>query len=150
MSARARKQVRETEKFVRLLTAIQTQIEYTLMPTDKLLKTLCESAEFCDFSFVHTVKSRFDTGESLEDAWNGALKTYTVHSALEGGEIDLISAFSSAFGNTDKKGQSANCAFFIEQLEEKAKELRKTSQNTSRLYQALGVLSGVFLVILLF
>lgn len=144
-----RSRVRETEKFVRLLTSIQTQIEYALTPTDGLLQKLSESAEFQDFSFIRFVTEAFRTGAPLESAWNSALQKYAGSSALQTREKELISAFSASFGATDKSGQSANCTFFIAQLEAQAEELRKSAQSKSRLYHALGILSGVFLMILL-
>lgn len=149
LSARVRDRVRETEKFVRLLTVIQTQIEYALTPTGELLEKLSESTEFQDFRFIQIVKERFAAGEALEKAWNSALQTYATCSALQSREKELISAFSESFGSTDKYGQSANCAFFITQLKMQTEELRKAAQTKTRLYRALGILSGVFLMILL-
>lgn len=149
MSARVRKRVREIEKFIRLLTSIQTQIEYALTPTDVLLQKLSESAEFRDFSFIHFVKEEFDSGKPFESAWNCALQKYAATSALQSREKEWISAFSEAFGSTDKNGQSANCTFFITQLEAWAEELQKTVQSKSRLCYALGILSGIFFTILL-
>lgn len=149
LSARVRSRVRETEKFVRLLTSIQTQIEYAMTPTEDLLRKLSERAEFRDFSFIHLVNETFIDGKSLESAWNCALQKYAASSALQTQEKELISAFSEAFGATDKNGQSANCAFFIAQLEARAEELRKSAQSQARLCCALGILSGVFFTILL-
>lgn len=149
LSARVRNRVREIEKFIRLFTSIQTQIEYALTPTDVLLQKLSESAEFRDFSFIHFVKGEFSAGKPLESAWNGALQKYAATSALQSREKEWISAFSEAFGSTDKSGQSANCTFFITQLEAWAEELRKSVQSKSRLCYALGILSGIFFTILL-
>lgn len=149
MSARVRKRVREIEKFIRLLTSIQTQIEYALTPTDVLLQKLSESVEFRDFSFIHFVKEEFDSEKPLESAWNCALQKYAATSALQSREKEWISAFSEAFGSTDKNGQSANCTFFITQLEAWAEELQKSVQSKSRLCYALGILSGIFFTILL-
>lgn len=149
LSARVRERVRETEKFVRLFTVIQTQIEYALTPTGELLEKLSASTEFQDFSFIQLVKERFTAGESLEKAWNAALQKYEETSALQTKEKEFISAFSESFGSTDKSGQSANCAYFIAQLKTQAEELHKNAQSKTRLYRAMGVLSGVFLMILL-
>lgn len=149
MSARVRKRVQESERFIRLLTVIRTQIEFALLPTDALLCTLCESREFSDFAFIHKVQKAFDGGVPLEIAWNRALTEYASTSALHAEEIELISAFGSTFGNTDKSGQTANCTYFIEQLEQLTEKQRNTAEKNARLYNALGVLTGLFLVILL-
>lgn len=149
MSARVRKRVRESERFIRLLTVIRTQIDFALLPTDTLLCTLCASREFSDFSFIHMVKKSFDNGEPLESAWNGALSEYASLSAMRTEEIELIAAFGSVFGNTDKSGQTANCTFFIDQLESLVEKQRSIAEKNARLYNALGVLTGLFLVILL-
>ncbi len=149
MSARVRKRVRESERFIRLLTVIRTQIDFSLLPTDTLLCSLCESREFSDFSFIHKVKKAFDGGAALEHAWNDALTEYATESALHTEEIELLSNFGSIFGSTDKSGQTANCTFFIEQLEGLAEKQRSSAEKNARLYNALGVLTGLFLVILL-
>lgn len=149
MSARVRKRVRESERFIRLLTVIRTQIDFALLPTDSLLCTLCESREFSDFSFIHQVQKAFDSGVPLETAWNDALAEYALSSALHAEEVELITAFGSTFGNTDKSGQTANCTFFIEQLEQLTEKQRSSAEKNARLYNALGVLTGLFLVILL-
>lgn len=149
LSVRVHDRVRETEKFVRLFTVIQTQIEYALTPTGELLEKLSASTEFQDFSFIQLVKEQFIAGESLEKAWNTALQKYAANSALQAKEMELISAFSESFGSTDKFGQSANCAYFIAQLKMQAEELQKDVHTKSRLYRAVGILSGVFLMILL-
>ena len=149
MSARVRKRAPESERFLRLLTVMRTQIAYVLLPTQALLDKVCGESEFRDFSFIHAVRSAFANGMSFEDAWNKALHEYAASSALGNREIELLSAFAGTFGSTDKNGQTANCSYFIEQLQEFVKTQREASAKTSRLYNALGVLTGLFLVILL-
>lgn len=149
MSAQVRRRPQESERFLRLLTVMRTQIDYALLPTQTLLDKLCADSEFKDFSFIHAARSAFGSGMSFEDAWNKALREYAASSALGKQELELLSAFAGAFGSTDKNGQTVHCSYFIEQLEQLVKAQRDISAKTARLYSALGVLSGLFLVILL-
>lgn len=149
MSAQVRRRPQESERFLRLLTVMRTQIEYALLPTQVLLDKLCADSEFADFSFIHAVRGAFGSGMSFQNAWNKALRAYAASSALGTQELELLSAFAGTFGSTDKDGQTANCSYFIEQLEQIVKAQREFSAKTARLYNALGILSGLFLVILL-
>lgn len=141
--------IREIERFTRLFTVMQTQIEYTALPTADLLKGLCLSTEFKDFSFITSVYSLFQAGETLQNAWKQALSQYSLHSALRAEDITLLEAFCSVFGATDKSGQSANCAYYASRLTGLSEELRKNEKKATRLYLSLGILGGLFITILL-
>lgn len=149
MSARVRKKPRESERFLRLFTVMRTQIDYVLLPTSALLDKICADSEFQGFSFIHTVRDAFRSGMSFEEAWNRALQKYAATSALDAREIELLSAFAGTFGSTDKNGQTANCTYFMEELSVLTEKQRTAAEKTSRLYNALGVLAGLFLMILL-
>lgn len=149
MSARARRRPRESEQFLRLLTVMRTQIDYALLPTQALLDKVCADSEFESFSFIHTVRDAFQSGMPFENAWNRALHRHAATSALGAEELKLLSAFAGTFGSTDKNGQTANCTYFIELLTQLIEQQRTAAAKTSRLYNALGVLAGLFFVILL-
>lgn len=147
-SARVRRRPREIKQFIRLFTAIQSEIEFALRPTDALLKKLAAQSEFSDFRFLQTVNRLFQNGASLQHAWEQAAKELQNACTLQQEEITLIRAFCSAFGNTDRAGQSSNCAYFIAQLEAVEATALAASRKKGGLYRTLGVLGGIFLVIL--
>lgn len=148
-AAQARNRVRELERFVRLFSSIRDEINYTLLPTDILLHRLCAQPDFADFTFLPLVCRLFDSGKPLQEAWRLAVLEYAKDSALHAQEVQQISAFGTAFGNTDKDGQCANCVYYIAQLQACAAQAEKKAKSVSGLYRALGVLTGLFLVILL-
>lgn len=149
LSGRARAHPRELARFVRLFTVVRREIEYALRPTGDLLHRLALEAEFSDFAFLQTVDTRFRQGEPLSDAWDAAVLALQTEKLLKTEEIALIQAFCSAFGSTDPAGQSANCAYFIDRLSELQKGAAEAAGKKSRLYLALGVLGGVFAVLIL-
>lgn len=149
LCARVHKRIWEIDRFNRLFTVIQTQIEYAMMPTETLLKSLCDCAEFQNFPFVFSVYAAFSAGEALPTAWKKALQCYAKDSALQKADLELIEAFGSVFGTTDKSGQNANCAYYTARLTQLSAELQKGEKMTARLYLSLGVLGGLFLTILL-
>lgn len=148
-SAQAHKRVQELETFTQLLSSIRTQICYTLTPTLELLIKLQENLEFKNFRFLKLVCARLNDGISLQQAWESAAKAYKAGSALKPDELICITEFVSAFGNTDKEGQQANCEYYITRLEEKKAFAQSRLSNTTKLCSALGVLAGMFLGILL-
>ena len=147
-SARVRRRPREINRFIRLFTAIQSEIEFALRPTDALLKKLAAQNEFSDFRFLQTVNRLFQSGESLQYAWEQAAEELQNSGALQQEEITLIRSFCSAFGNTDRAGQRANCTYLIAQLETVEATALTASRKKGGLYRTLGVLGGIFLVIL--
>lgn len=141
--------IRELERFARLFTVMQTQIEYAALPTADLLKNLCDSTEFKAFSFITSVYALFQTGETLQNAWKQALLQYSLHSALRSEDILLLEAFCSVFGATDKSGQSANCTYYTSRLTALSEALQKNEKKETRLYLSFGILGGLFIAILL-
>lgn len=127
---------------------IQSEIEFALRPTNALLEKLATQNEFADFRFLQTVNRLFQNGESLQYAWEQAAVELQNSGVLQQEEITLIRSFCSAFGSTDREGQSANCAYFIAQLETVEATALAAGQKKVGLYRTLGVLGGVFLVIL--
>lgn len=148
-SDRAHKRVRELETFTQLFSSICAQISYTLTPTMDLLCNLQESIEFKKFRFLKLVCAYLQTGSPLQTAWETSVDAYKTGSALQAEELQCIAEFCSAFGSTDKEGQQANCAYYIARLEQKKEEALKKLPNTTKLCSALGVLTGLFLGILL-
>ena len=149
LCAQVHKRIRELDCFVRLFTVMDTQIAYALQPTDALLRHLCSTAEFADFSFVFFLNDAFAKGNPFTSAWKEALKEYGARSALKATDMDLLSAFGDGFGTTDKNGQTANCAYYISRLTELSGELKRNEKTATRLYLTLGTLGGLFLTILL-
>lgn len=134
---------------MRLFTVIQAQMSYTLRPTDSLLENLCSFSEFQNFSFVFTLYDTFCAGKPLQEAWKIALTAYAKHSALQQSDLELIEAFGGVFGTTDIAGQKENCAYFAERLTQLSAQLKKSEKSTSKLYLSLGMLGGLFIIILL-
>lgn len=149
LCVQARKRVYALEQFVRLFTVMQTQIAYAMQPTDVLLKSLCQTAEFSDFSFVHILYDVFQDGNSFSLAWREALRQYTAHSALKATDVTLLKVFADGYGTTDKVGQIENCAYHISRLLSLVSELKSNAKNAEKLYLSFGALGGLFISILL-
>ena len=148
-SVRAHRRVQELETFTQLFSSIRAQIAYTLTPTLELLYNLQEDLEFKSFRFLKQLCDRLEAGAPLQSAWEQSVAAYKTGSALQAEELQYIMAFGSAFGSTDKEGQQANCAYYIDRLTETKKAVQSRLPNTTKLCTSLGVLTGLFLGILL-
>lgn len=141
--------MQELETFTQLFSSIRAQIAYTLTPTLDLLCNLQENAEFKKFRFLKLLCDCLQTGTPLQSAWEQSVADYKTGSALQPEDLQYIQAFGSAFGSTDKDGQQANCAYYIDRLTETKKAVQSRLPNTTKLCTSLGVLTGLFLGILL-
>lgn len=141
--------MQELETFTQLFSSIRAQIAYTLTPTLELLCNLQENAEFKKFPFLKLLCDRLEAEMPLQSAWEQSVADYKTGSALQAEELQYIMAFGSAFGSTDKDGQQANCAYYIDRLTETKKAVQSRLPNTAKLCTSLGVLTGLFLGILL-
>lgn len=68
---------------------------------------------------------------------------------LDGRDVDKLSAAAQGLGYLDEIQQLGNIDLYVETLEEDIKELSEKYKAASRMYTGLGIMSGLFLTIIL-
>ena len=67
---------------------------------------------------------------------------------LDKKDFELLSAFGRGLGTTDSEGQIINCERHSRLIGENIETAKKDAEVKGKLYSALGVIGGIFLVIL--
>lgn len=100
------------------------------------------------FSFVATQMKQCPQG-SLTKIWNVAVHTKFCHGCLQKEDQNQLKQFGETLGNRDRATQLNQIALYEAQLEQAIQQLEKMILPQIRLYHTLGLVTGLFFVIVL-
>lgn len=92
-------------------------------------------------------------GESLQEIWRRevmALKSDTGRIPLEQGDLEQLAHLGEHLGYLDVDMQERTLKLYLEQLDLTIDYLRQNQREKCRLYTSLGIMGGMFLVIVMF
>ncbi len=110
---------------------------------------------FLNISRISVCKEFFsDVAFGIEEfgaskAWENALEKNKKKLALKERDTEILKILASQLGKSDTEQQVKNIRHVKELLEIAQKEAREDYQNSSRLYRSMGILGGLFVIILL-
>lgn len=135
--------VSQLEKFLRFVTAVQTEIAFSSLPVHRLvekhrgeMKLLALCAGYC-------------REEEFPQAWRQAVEKGTKGCGLHKDEIQLMEDFGTTLGSTDLAGQVAHCRLTAQLLEAKLDTARQDKGKKARLYSMLGIFFGVAMALVI-
>lgn len=89
------------------------------------------------------------SGTSLKEIWKRAIKEELVQTSLTKKDKECLLQLGDQLGYLDKDMQMNTIDWYILQVEEIMKDISAGATQKIRLYQSLGVLFGLFVVILI-
>lgn len=92
---------------------------------------------------------RKETGESFNRIWIGQVVTFGKESALDRKEREQLIAFGEHLGYLDREMQEKTIHFYLENIEYSIQRLRIQETEKCRLFVSLGILSGLFLTVVM-
>lgn len=149
-SLRLSKRVGHLEAFIAAMGLLSTEIRYNAPPVAVLLEKLDAAPEFGRLRVFGFCRELLRVKQGVFEAWPEALALARPSLSIAEGDAEVLLAFGRAFGATDVEGQLANCESCRAQLQSRLEEAREEKLKRGRMYSSLGVLAGLFLVILLF
>lgn len=90
-----------------------------------------------------------ETGERFEVIWRRKAEEFVKKSVLSKKEREQLLQFGEHLGYLDREMQEKTLLFYMEDLEEAIAALRQQEPEKCRLFMSLGVLSGLFLAVIL-
>ncbi len=114
-------------KAARMLGEIKIALNYSLMTTEDII------------TFLETNSSL----KQLAEQRNGSI------SCLSERENQLLADFWAQLGSSDLESQLSSADMYIAELEEDISEIRESKEAKCRLYRTMGILSGLFICIML-
>lgn len=88
-------------------------------------------------------------GEPFNQIWKEEVDRLDADTALTKTDRQSLAALGEHLGFLDSEMQERNLLLYLEQLDLVIGELRSHRQERCRLYTSLGVMSGMFLAVLL-
>lgn len=143
--------VKHMREIKRIFHALMQEIQYTRVP---LGQAFARIADRCTGSFQKWLLHMSGALEerkrgSMEQIWHHCVYQHLNRTRLSGGELELLARQGAYMGQLDVTMQVAAIGLFLEQWEERILLATKQLESKRRLARSIGVLGGVFLVILL-
>lgn len=144
------RRIRELKELRSILLLVKGDIRYW---KSSLPEAFCAAADRNAGVFRKFFREAADSlsgcmAESFEEAFLKAAKEALKDTALKRQDILLLNQLGGMFGRMDTDMQLNALDWYLEQLEENIKELSKEASQKVMLCKSLGVLAGIFLLII--
>ena len=129
---------KELEELQRIFTLIQTKIGYIKLPIEELFANMQN-----EWLWGVSVELKSFQKRNFYEIWNASIDTYFRKSYLTKSELEELKQIGKHISSPE-----AICLYLL-QLEEAIKNTREEEKEKKKLYQSMGILSGIFLVLVL-
>ena len=136
--------VEQLETFLRFVSAAQTEIRFSALPVEQIVQKHGD-----DLEFLKLCGENCKNGYGFMDAWKAGVNAGAKENGFNKKDIALLQDFGSEFGASDTDGQLSHCALYYELVSDRLKNAREEKARKSKLYQMLGVFSGMAAALLL-
>lgn len=130
--------VKKLESFLRFLEAAQTEIRFSGMPVQRILRE-----HNMGLQFLACCAERCGGGQNFCSAWNASVADRAGTEGFFAADRELLVGFGGGFGATDTEGQLSHCALYSTLVQSNLEAAKEEKNRKSRLYQTLGVFAGL-------
>lgn len=138
--------VKRLELIVLMLDRMSTYIEFRALHTGEILSELSSDKSFEQLKFLTLAAELYKSGESFHDAWMNAVEN---DASLKNEERAQLLAVGNSLGRSNTKGQLSMISIHSCNIKHICKTASVESQNKGKLYRTLGILTGVFISVML-
>lgn len=148
---RLRERLRLLETLRRMASHMKGEILYANVPlAEALYRTGKRNKGAAGELFIAiATELEQETGESFEAVWRAKAGKFAAGSVLNKKEQEQLLRFGESLGYLDRDMQEKAILFYLEDLEHSIETLRKEESEKSRLFFGMGILSGLFLAVVL-
>jgi stage III sporulation protein AB len=130
------------------LDEILIMIKYQNSTLREIFEKLRADSRLRELAFVSDTLRSLDSGENFADSYSSAVSNFTPP-GLTDRDREIIAGIGSQLGVTNTEGQIANLSVYGAELEAAYNTAREAYIKKSKLCTSLGLLAGVFIVIVL-
>ncbi len=141
------KQLAELANAIRMLRA---EIEFSLTPLPHALARVGGRTSKTVETMFENAAQNLTRGDTVPDAFAKAAERAKVRTALRKDDFDALMEFASSLGSSDLAHQSQHLDASLARLASLEKEARDLQRKNERMWQYLGILTGLLLVIVLY
>jgi stage III sporulation protein AB len=137
-------------QFESALQILEAEITYSQVPLQVAFQILAKQlpAPLKQF-FYELSEDMLATGSDFIPLWQKAVEKLEKRASLKKNEIEIIKQFGYSLGQHDYQQQQKQIRLALTHLDRELKTANEEQTKYSKLSQTLGVLSGIFIVLLL-
>lgn len=149
---KVRNQLEHMKYLQRIISLLQSEIRYSRDYLGEIFGNIGQGAKEPYKSWLLEMSQRANafSGDSLEDIWKSSAEKYLKILELPFCELEALKSLGNQLGYADVQIQMRLLDLYQEHLERTIRELHGEVQTKVRLYHCLGVMSGLFVAVLLF
>ncbi len=140
------RRVRELELSLSVVAGLAGELRYRLAPPDQAVARLEERASLSRVGYLAHCASLCRSGMPFPQAWKTALDQ--AKTSLLPEDLQALAGLGETLGQCDLEGQLSALDQADKLLRYQLQQAREQRLGRGKLYRTMGVLSGVFLVIL--
>jgi stage III sporulation protein AB len=150
-SGEMRSRIADLKELKKLIGLLRGDIRYANTPLPEAISSITRrhSGRFDLFFHYVSVKLQELSGLTFSDVWKVATEKELAGTALTKQDKSHLIQFGENLGYLDKDMQMNTFDLYITQLEDVISELSKTVKEKAYLYNTLGIMAGVFIIIIM-
>ncbi|WAH38996.1 stage III sporulation protein SpoIIIAB [Alicyclobacillus dauci] len=142
---------RQLRSLIRALTHLQAEVEYQTTPLPVALQNVAaRGSPPCSTMFQRVSDHLIKDGMTVSEAFRVSLVRLVGESALQSADCEAIQSVADSLSTMDVTHLQTQFQMALEALRQAESGAREHGLKNARLWQYLGVLTGVILVILLY
>ncbi len=147
-----RSQLENMKYLQRIISLMQSEIRYSRAFLGEIFVNIGQGVEepYRSWLWEMSEKTNACTGESFEKIWKDSIETNLKVLNLPEHELKSLKSLGNQLGYADIQIQMRLMDLYQEHLERTIREVHEQVQTKIRLYHCLGVMSGLFITVLLF
>ena len=131
------------------ITMLKAEIGYTLTPLPVACKQIADKVNEPISSIFNNLYEALDTNETtVKEAFEHALKENIKGTYLEKEDVEAILALGKSLGYLDKEMQLNNIDLMLGYIDQKIQELNPVYTKNKKMYQTLGAMAGLLIVVI--
>ncbi|MFD1038454.1 stage III sporulation protein SpoIIIAB [Virgibacillus byunsanensis] len=150
VSNRLNKRPKHIRQLKNALQILEAEILYSQLPLKDAFETIAKQIPDPINSFFYTLSNSMEEGNTdLFNKWNESINELLKVSSLASNEQEILKQFGRTLGQHDFDQQQKHIHLAISHLDRELEEARDNQFRYSKMAKSLGVLCGIFIVLLL-
>lgn len=142
--------ISDLNEMKKALTILKSEIEYALSPLSMALLNISDKTKMPISNIFMQVSNEIEkrNGDEIFDIWQKSLQVNLKKTYLIKEDIEYFESFGKCLGYLDRQLQLNNIEITINYIKDKIDVLNVKSEKNKKMYNSLGILSGVLICIL--
>jgi stage III sporulation protein AB len=146
-----RERTRQLRALILSVRMLQSEIEYSVTPLPQALRRIAARSQApLDQLFEVSAQALQDNDITVMVAFQAGIAACEARSALQVQDFEIMTEFGKTLGTSDRIHQSQHFEVTLSRLDGLEHEARESQRQHERMWQYIGVLTGLLLVVLLY